>query len=318
MVTSKNVGLSVPDWPTSFGYFMWSLPFRMWKGGILYEHSHRIIASTVGCLTLILAIWLRLSGRRRGVQLLGAWALVAVVIQGILGGITVKYLLPTAISVAHGMLAQIFLLLTVALAYSQSREYAIRQADNTRPSDARLRNYGIVLMVLVFVQLGIGAIMRHGMKEHGGVSVPDFPKVAGGWLPSFTPSLLDHIHQERFQLNWKGNHDLLVEVTMFQVVIHVIHRLWAFVLFIFALGLTIFTCRRYKEHPILLRTMHGFNSFLLLQMVLGAFSVWTQKGEIVTSLHVVNGAIVWTMAFLLVLRAWPAVVVTTQTRPRHG
>src|SRR6476469_4297583 len=120
-VTSHDAGLSVPDWPTSYGWNMFTFPPSMWVANIFYEHGHRLIASTVGFLTIILAVWLWRAEPRRWVRTLGFAALGAVILQGVLGGITVLFFLPTAISTAHAGLAQIFFCLTVAIALVTSR-----------------------------------------------------------------------------------------------------------------------------------------------------------------------------------------------------
>src|ERR1700759_3767616 len=89
MVTSKNVGLAVPDWPTTFGYNMFLFPVSKWVGGIFFEHTHRLVASTVGFLTIILAIWLWREDSRPWVRRLGIAALAGVILQGVLGGLRV-------------------------------------------------------------------------------------------------------------------------------------------------------------------------------------------------------------------------------------
>jgi cytochrome c oxidase assembly protein subunit 15 len=116
LVTSTGSGLSVPDWPTSYGWSMFTFPLRHMVGGIFYEHGHRLIASTVGFLTIILAVWIWRVEPRRWVRTLGFAALGSVILQGLLGGITVLLFLPTAVSTAHAGLAQIFFCLTVAIA----------------------------------------------------------------------------------------------------------------------------------------------------------------------------------------------------------
>src|SRR5438270_3447759 len=108
MVTSKNAGLAVPDWPTTFGYNMFLFPASKWVGGILFEHTHRLIASTVGLLTLILAGWLWRTEPRPWVRLLVLTAVAAVISQGVLGGIRVN-LLKDEIGTFHACLAQAFL-----------------------------------------------------------------------------------------------------------------------------------------------------------------------------------------------------------------
>src|SRR4029453_11339574 len=116
LVTSTESGLSVPDWPTTYSYNMFTFPPSKWVGGILYEHGHRLIASSVGFLTIVLAAWLWLADSRAWVKKLGLIALGTVILQGVLGGITVLWFLPPAVSTAHAALAEIFFCLVVAVA----------------------------------------------------------------------------------------------------------------------------------------------------------------------------------------------------------
>src|SRR5205807_1871564 len=115
MVTSKGVGLAVPDWPTTFGYNMFLFPVSKWIGGVLFEHTHRLIASTVGFLTIILAIWLWRIEDRQSVKTLGLIAVAGVILQGILGGLRVT-MLKDQIGIFHACLAQAFLGLIVLIA----------------------------------------------------------------------------------------------------------------------------------------------------------------------------------------------------------
>src|SRR6187431_2442749 len=116
LVTSTGSGLSVPDWPTTYGWNLFTFPPSKWVGGILYEHSHRLIASGVGVLTIVLAVWLWLKEPRRWMRWLGVGALATVIAQGVLGGLTVLFFLPAAVSTAHAGLAEIFFCLTIAIA----------------------------------------------------------------------------------------------------------------------------------------------------------------------------------------------------------
>ena len=131
MVTSTGSGLSVPDWPNSYGYFMFSFPLDKMVGGICYEHGHRMIASTVGFLTIILAAWTWRVEPRRWVRWLGVAALGAVILQGLLGGLTVLFFLPAPISIGHAGLAQLFFCITLSSRYSRHRAGGRRRTPST-------------------------------------------------------------------------------------------------------------------------------------------------------------------------------------------
>jgi len=164
LVTSTDSGLAVPDWPLSYG--LWFPPM---VGGILYEHGHRMIAATVGVMILGLAVWVGRIEERRWVRWLGYSALVAVIIQGLLGGLTVLWLLPPPVSIAHACLGPAVFCLVVCLArsLSPSRDDAPRgYGDGTGPS---LRPLSAVVAILAGSQLLIGAMLRHtgfGLSWH--------------------------------------------------------------------------------------------------------------------------------------------------------
>ena len=113
LVTSNDAGLSVPDWPTSFGS-LYKIPKLV--GGVKFEHTHRMIAQVAGLLTIILAVWTWPTEKRRWMRILGWGALATVIAQGILGGLTVLFFLPPLISSAHAALAQTFFCIAVAIA----------------------------------------------------------------------------------------------------------------------------------------------------------------------------------------------------------
>jgi len=116
LVTSRDAGLSVPDWPLSYGKLMPKM-----EGGILYEHGHRMIATTVGLFTIVSLVWIFRVDRRKWMRTLAISALMAVIVQGVLGGITVLLLLPWWISSSHATLAQLFFSTTVTIALFTSR-----------------------------------------------------------------------------------------------------------------------------------------------------------------------------------------------------
>jgi cytochrome c oxidase assembly protein subunit 15 len=155
-VTSNEAGLSVPDWPLSYGKVMPPM-----TGGVFYEHGHRMVATTVGFLTIILAVWLWIADRRIWMRRLGLVALAAVIIQGIFGGLTVIYKLPKPVSISHACLAQLFFSTTVAIALFTSPSWRRGPeivTDENRPS---LRGLAVLAALTVFGQLVLGAAYRH-------------------------------------------------------------------------------------------------------------------------------------------------------------
>src|SRR5262249_21657360 len=192
LVTSNDAGLSVPDWPKSYG--MWMPPM---VGNVFYEHGHRMVATFVGFLTIILTFWVWRKEPRRWVRTLGWIALPAVIAQGILGGLTVKFLLPTWISTLHATLAQSFFALIVSLAVFTSPGWNAKAAlAPTRPPRLPL-----ILAIAVLIQLVLGAWMRH---SHAALAIPTFPLAFGRVIPEF---------------NAPG------------IAIHFAHRVWALVVF---------------------------------------------------------------------------------------
>ncbi|MGH9796077.1 MAG: COX15/CtaA family protein [Candidatus Acidiferrales bacterium] len=165
LVTSNDAGLAVPDWPLSYGSLMPPM-----VGGIFYEHGHRMVATFVGMLTIVLAIWIQRREPRRWMRRLGWIALAAVVAQGMLGGLTVLLFLPPPISIAHASLAQLFFCATVGIAVFTSRWWSdvaatlrsplVRDPPNAAQSDA-VRNFAIATTAVVFIQLVLGAAFRH-------------------------------------------------------------------------------------------------------------------------------------------------------------
>ncbi len=176
-VTSNEAGLSVPDWPLSFGKVMPEM-----TGGIFYEHGHRMIATTVGLLTIILAIWLWRADGRRWLGWLGVAALGAVVLQGVLGGLTVLFLLPKAVSIGHACLAQLFFSTTVAIALFTSPSW--RRGVAAIPEAGSIRSLALLCPVAVLIQLALGAAYRHqaaGLVPHvlGAMAVAGVVLVTG-------------------------------------------------------------------------------------------------------------------------------------------
>ena len=288
MVTSTGSGLAVPDWPLSYGTF-----FPPMIGGVFYEHGHRMIASLVGFLTLCLASWLALKEQRKWIKILGFCALAAVLFQGILGGITVIFFLPTAVSVAHAVMAQTFFILTIIIAYSLSLEREARSQQTPAPEGFLRCLLGFV--ILIYIQLILGAIMRH---TGSGLAILDFPTMGGYWFPPFNEKMLTNINVWRFDLN-------LEPISMTNVILHFIHRMGAFLIIVFLCLIDILGMKLYRKNELLFRTLVLVNILVAIQIILGIFAVLTIKTPIITSFHVVTGAAILGMAVLLLLRTAP-------------
>ena len=267
LVTSTGSGLSVPDWPLSYGMVMPPM-----VGGVFYEHGHRMVASAVGFLTLVLAIWTARTENRAGLRRL-AWAALAVVIaQGVLGGLTVIFLLPTPISVTHACLAQAFFCMTVALAYATSREW-LASAPVT-DDVAGVRSAAAAATAATFVQLVLGAVMRH---IGAGLAVPDFPRIYGRWLPP-----LDILDQA-------------------PVLVHLAHRAGALAVFALVLRLAL-RAGRSRDARFALPARLAL-ALVLVQVALGAATVLTGKAVIPTTAHVATGAAILGLLWFATLRA---------------
>lgn len=159
LVTSNDAGLSVPDWPTSFGS-LYKIPHMV--GGVRFEHTHRMVAEFVGLLTIVIAVWTWRTDRRRWMKLLAWGALGTVIAQGILGGITVLHYLPPAISSAHAALAQTFFCIAVCIALFTGRSFVEEvpraELDQRRPT---LITLTVLSILVLYVQLILGAMFRH-------------------------------------------------------------------------------------------------------------------------------------------------------------
>jgi cytochrome c oxidase assembly protein subunit 15 len=271
MVTSTDSGLSVPDWPTTYGWNMFTFPLSKWVGGIRYEHSHRLIASTVGFLTIIMAGWTWWIESRRPVRRLGFAALGTVILQGLLGGLTVLFLLPPAISIAHAGLAQIFFCLTLTLALVTSRGWKTAASP---VDDPMLRRIAGVTTALIFTQILVGATMRH---THAGLAIPDFPYAFGHVLPPV----------------WNA-----------KVAIHFAHRVGALFVALAILATASHVLYHHRGRRELVRPALLLVLFLSMQVTLGAFVVWSGMNPLINTAHVVNGTLVLGASLVLSLRSF--------------
>lgn len=268
LVTSTGSGLAVPDWPLSFGKV-----FPKMEGGVFFEHGHRMVAATVGLLTIGLYLW-SLMGRARGaVRLVSALALGAVILQGLLGGLTVLMKLPPAVSVSHACLAQAFLCLIVALAAMTGRTW--RELGPARADRAAvpLRWIAAGTTAAVFGQLILGAVMRH---TNSGLAIPDFPLSFGRIVPPLTTA---------------------------SIRINFAHRAWAVVVVLLVSWLVTRILRRHAGEEHLVRPALLLAGLIVAQVTLGALTVWSAKAVVPTTFHVLGGAMVLGTSFLIAMRS---------------
>jgi heme a synthase len=196
-VTVYRVGMAVPDWPTTFGINMFL--YRFWEAswGVFVEHGHRLYGAAVGLACIVLAAWFAAADRRPWMKGLGAFALLAVIAQGFLGGYRVRYNSPD-LALLHGCTAQAFFALMVALTVLTGRGWAL--AAGPRPDPDHLRRRAAWTLLLVYAQIVAGAVLRHrgaGLVVHAVLAVAVWGHVAAlawrverrrGEAPELAPS----------------------------------------------------------------------------------------------------------------------------------
>jgi len=277
LVTSKGVGMTVPDWPNSYGYNMFLFPVSRWVGGIFYEHTHRLIASGVGLLTIGLAVLLQLYDPRRWVRTLGYIAVFLVIVQGVLGGLRVV-LVKDEIGIFHGMLAQAFISLLVVIAIATSRAFACGGARWRWHAPGLLR-WAIVLTALVYVQLAIGATMRH---EHAGLAIHDFPLAYGKIWPVPDAEQLAQINAQRIAAGE-------VPTTVGMIHLQMVHRAMALLI---AAGMVAYAWQAHRAAMGARLAARWWAALVVVQIVLGGWTVLSNKAADVTTAHVAVGALI--------------------------
>ncbi len=361
MVTSRGVGMAVPDWPNTYGYNMFFFPLSRWVGGIFYEHTHRLVASTVGLMTSIMAIWLfgrtaRPFLRWAGVALisvaaltaavapsrwtdavvslaagtaalvasffwprsqpapswlrkLGLTAFFAVVLQGVLGGLRVV-LFKDQIGIFHAALAQLFFALICSLAVVTSRRWAGRLEHGEEGTGTSVRGNtgkgtgviscgGVVPVLLrtkvagpswlfvltsglILLQLVLGATMRH---QHAGLAIPDFPLAYGNFWPATDAVSIERYNRDRLEVV------AAKPITAFQIRLQMLHRLAA-VGILAAVSCCAWRLRHAHSSQKLLKMLaFAWLAMVLVQVLLGAATIWSNKAADLATAHVVVGAL---------------------------
>ena len=274
VVTTRDYGLAVPDWPTSFGTFN---PPGWWRiEGVNWEHGHRLLGALIGIMVIVLTAWSGAVYRRSKALWLTLAALLAVIVQGVLGGLRVTEV-STELAIVHGCFAQAFfaLLVFIAAALSRAGESAAATAGGGGARGGLL-TVSWLLLAVAFAQTVIGALMRH---YKAGLAIPDFPLAMGRLVPP---------------------------LESFPVIIHYTHRVWALVVLAVAAALVWRILRDHRHEARLVVGACVLGGLLLLQIALGASVVLSQRGLVSTSLHVLGGAaIIGTGSYLVAVATQP-------------
>lgn len=298
LVTSHGAGMSVPDWPNSYGYNMWLFPPSLWwnQGGIFYEHSHRLMATVVGLCAIVLAAAAWRMERRAWVRRLAYLVLGFVIFQGVLGGLRVL-LVKLNLAIVHGITAQAFFCVAALAAMTTSKWW--NMAPNLAWSEdyamgRKLVKLSVTATTVVFLQLIVGAVMRH---QQAGLAIPDVPLAYGHLLPPMTASQLQAVNSQRaFNLN-------LDPVTLTQVWLHFAHRLGAVAVSIATIRLAVRVFRRHAGQSKLYWPAVALCALLAVQVTLGIVTVLDRKPADIASLHVATGALLLLTCFTLMVRA---------------
>ena len=273
MVTSTGSGMAVPDWPQSFG--TWTPKM---EGGVFYEHGHRAVAGALGLLVMVLALWAWVKEPRGWARIISWGALIAVLVQAALGGLTV--LLGTfnewthtspVVSSLHATLAQLLFATLVAFATVNAPGWWSQAPRRNAPRSLALQ--GAALSILVLVQIVLGAVMRH---QQAGLIISDFPLNHGHLLPFFE--------------NWL-------------VGLNFAHRVGAWTLAIWGTWFAWGVASDVELDPWVRRPAMFLLAAITLQFFLGASVVWTRlMWPLLTSAHVVGGSLVFTSSLVLAIR----------------
>jgi heme a synthase len=320
-VTSKNVGLAVPDWPTTFGYNMFLFPVSKWVGGILFEHTHRLMGSLVGLLTIILAVWLWLGEDRRWVRSLGVVAVVGVILQGILGGLRVT-MMKDQIGIFHACVAQAFLGLLVFIALVTTKFWrslldgrgAVKGgppatpglecpmqipaspelAPPSLPRFSPFKALAIAITVAIYAQLALGATMRH---QHRDLAILDFPTANGAWIPDTSAAALAKINA------WRDAR-ALSDVNGFQIWLQMVHRFVAVIITVAIVAFCVRVWREMRDFANLKRLLLLWVALVFAQITLGAWVIWSNKAADVATVHVALGAVMLSFGVSISAICW--------------
>jgi cytochrome c oxidase assembly protein subunit 15 len=294
LVTSHEAGMSVPDWPNTYGYNMFLFPIQDWVGGIFYEHSHRLVAFGVSTLVTILAIALCFQ-ERKWLRWMGVVAPVFFLLEGTLGGLRVV-LSEDVLGVFHGCLAQLLFIAISLIALFTSRWWIESGSPATRPAVVPKQWTGRTLAItaLIFAQLMLGATMRH---EHLGLAIHDFPLAYGQVWPSTSAESVNTYNINRLMHNEKPT-------TAFAINLQMAHRVGAVLVTVAILAAAAAAWLTPGCAEMLRRWSGVWVALVFTQFALGAFTIWTNKAADVATTHVAIGALTLVTGALLTAISW--------------
>lgn len=273
LIKTIEAGLSVPDWPLSYGG--WNPPRWFEVESIRAEHGHRLMAQFVGLNILILNYWVwKKTNAEKWFKKLVLWSLITVLIQGLLGGLTVLFYLPVTLSMAHGFTGQMFFLINLSIAVMTSKHWIVPERKLEQKSENVISVHWLInfTVLSLMIQLLLGAWVRH---TESGLAIADFPLSNGQIIPQFTD-------------------------------IHIIsafsHRAWAVVVSIMIIWTSIRILKNYSTLISFKKTTLFWLLTLLVQLTLGAFVIWSGRAKYITTFHVPVGALTLGIGYYLFLQ----------------
>jgi cytochrome c oxidase assembly protein subunit 15 len=294
LVTSNEAGMSVPDWPTTYHQNMFLFPWHSWVGGIFWEHSHRLVASGVGVLVMILAVQLYFQ-ERIWLRWMGIVVPVFIALEGIVGGLRVV-LSEDQLGILHGCLAQLLFVAVSLIALFTSRWWISTDfpAAGLGVIPRQWTGRALAVCALIFCQLMLGAVMRH---EHAGLSIHDFPLAYGQVWPNTDAASLVQYNIARIAHNEPSTNALYIIMQM-------AHRICAVLVTVAILGAAAAMWLTPGAAPILRRWNAVWVLLVFLQFALGALTIWTNKDAHVATTHVAIGALTLVLGALLTAMSW--------------
>jgi cytochrome c oxidase assembly protein subunit 15 len=294
LVTSHEAGMSVPDWPNSYGYNMFLFPWQDWVGGIFYEHSHRLVASGVGGLISILAVALCFQ-ERVWLRWMGVVVPVFVLLEGTIGGLRVV-LSEDQLGILHGCLAQLLFVSVSLIALFTSRWWIGAGTIGEAAGRTAPKWTGRILAIcaLIFCQLLLGATMRH---EHAGLSINDFPLAYGQVWPKTDAASVAAYNLERLKAHELATSAIYINMQM-------AHRVGAVLITVAILAAAAAMWLQPGTAPMLRRWSAVWVGMVFVQFTLGMMTIWTNKAADVATTHVAVGALTLVTGALLTAMSW--------------